>query len=483
MLHWCSVLNPDYLSIPMLEQLTGCPRELLNRGIREIRSFSLIKRFGDQVSINRMTQNEICRMMGPKVFSDYVQKLGRGLKASLLLLNPGVYVFSENKESFMHAQWLLSVISKEVKLDEDTCCFLHEAVGEYHLVGGNLEMAKEHLEQAVENSHCNEPVHLFGCIGLAFLYEAEGYYEDVRQVLETVRAAELFLKQKFPVRYFKMKLAEVYLYDDMLMADETVQAVDEASRELEDCKRELPAPEAMEHSMELANIKGHAFLTKGNFMDAEKQYREVIRICEKNEIRIPSYGYAYYNLAHMKMRPGESNKEAILYFLKAGEVFKKLYGGADHPDIAMQLTGLGWSYMNRGGEGDTDRAARCFQDGLEMLVDRLGLSEHPFGMQICMLQAMLFKKSRRFEDICQCCDRGLEISERAPVSKEKEILVPLFFRYKIWALYHLGQYENVLQILKTSGKCYIKAKKKQIRSKLLLFPKKIYLKRIRREKV
>lgn len=452
LLHWCSILNPDYICIPFLEQLTGFSKERLNDGISGLLRFSIIKRHGNLVQINQLTQNEVLQMMRENELQNYIERLAAYLQKRLFRIIPGTYAFSEEECTIMHAQWLLSGIKGRQICNAEASGCLHETVGEYLLRKGNLKAAKKHLEQAVQNKESQKIVHAFGCLALAFLYETEGRYQDMQQMFEKVRPWEEEFRRDFPMRYFELRRLEAYLYDDMQKERETRLAAEAAGKQLTLCKEELTEDEMFEHSMDLANIEGHVLVLENQTAIAEEKYYKIITDCrlyfKQSSRTIPAYAHAYCNLGHIRIQSSGNNEEAICLFKKAGDILKTLYGGMDHLDIAVQLTGLGWCYMNRNEDGDADRAGECFEEAFEMVFCRLGFKEHPYCAQICFMQSRLAMDHGRYQDACTFCSRGIEIAEKSIASPERSKLLRFLWGQRFSALFSLMECEKIIWDLK-----------------------------------
>lgn len=71
----------------------------------------------------------------------------------------------------------------------------------------------------------------------------------------------------------------------------------------------------------------------------------------------------------------------------------------EHLDIAIQLTELGWDYMNQNKDGDADWAEKCFEEVSEMVFCRLGFKEHPYCAQICLMQSRLAMSHEKYEEV------------------------------------------------------------------------------------
>ena len=120
----------------------------------------------------------------------------------------------------------------------------------------------------------------------------------------------------------------------------------------------------------------------------------------------------------------------------------------DHLDIAVQLTGLGWCYMNQNEDGDADRAGECFEKAFEIVFCRLGFKEHPYCAQICLMQSRLAMSHERYKDACTYCSRGIEIAEKAIASPERSKLLRYLWEQRFSALFSLMECEKIIWDLK-----------------------------------
>lgn len=391
-------------------------------------------------------------MMEENELQRYMEQLAMYLQKRLFYIIPGTYAFSEEENTIMHAQWLLSGIDGKRVCNAEAAVFLHETIGEYHLRKGNLKAARGHLEQAVQNKENQKIVRGFGCLALAFLYETEGRYLDMQWMFEEVRPLEEDFLKEFPMRYFELKRLEAYLYDDMQKGRETRAAAEAAGKQLSLCKGKLTEDEMFEHSMDLANIEGHVLLLENRIAIAEEKYHKIITDCElyfkQNSRVIPAYAHAYCNLGHIRIQSSGDNEVAICLFKKAGDILKSLYGKMEHLDIAIQLTGLGWCYMNQNKDGDADRAGKCFEEAFEMVFCRLGFKEHPYCAQICLMQSRLAMNHEKYEEVCTYCSRGIEIAEKSIASPERSKLLYSLWVLRFSALSSLMECEKIVWDLK-----------------------------------
>lgn len=426
-LAWCAVLHPDSISVEFLADLMGLSggdgRLHLNDGFRRLLSYSIIERddTDDTISIKRIIQKLVLGELGGDTVSRLKTRVGEQLRSELTKKALLPYNYENRLPYIMHAQNLLPM--EELRLEDSTVQFLYGNLSESAFIRGDFSSAEAYLKEAKSSDNI---VSMWCDITRGFLCEAKGQYTQVYEIIESLGKEksdwEEAFRSQFPVRYLQWKQLEAFLYNDLSEEELSEKALRAAFVQLEICKKQdcfLPGNHEYEKlKMELTNIDGTLYSIKGDMEQAIASYQSVLTMGESLAMqaesknvkvdvsKLPSYVYAYGNLAFSKYWEGESAQDTIKALEQQGEWLEQMYSA--HPDFAFQKYQLGCCYL--GAEGDIGKQMKYFEEALGIFHD-LNCDNHPLAAQIHLLCGLLTQK-RSLDDACAHYDKGLAVVQK-----------------------------------------------------------------------
>lgn len=465
-LAWCSVLNPDSIDMEFLAKLMGLSalnffdrRIRLNDGIERLRSYSIIEKSNDVISIKEIIQDLVRCKLGKETISSLTARVGTQLRNELTTQALLPYNYSSRLPYLKHAQKLLP--SRERWLGESTTQFLYANLSESALIRGDLAGAEDYLSQM---EFPDKLISIWCTITRGFLFEIKGQYTQALEIIERLHAETEDWKKafqaQFPVRYVQWKQLEAFIYNDFLETDSAEEALESAFAQLDICKeqgcfsRDDFGYEKLK--MELINIRGTLFSNKGDMRQAADLYQEVLTMGEtlaktlakraidpdepkeryetlvlKFVSELPSYVYAYGNLALTKFYQGGPAEESRDKLIQQGEWMQQMYKGAIHPDMASQQYGLGCCYA--GLEESVEKQKECFENALQILKNS-NCGEHLLAAQIHLQMGILLVQKNFFKEAYKHFDKGLKILHNLRQSSVRLGLETLFLFYKAYIL-------------------------------------------------
>lgn len=423
---WCAVLHPDSIAVEFLTELmgesSGKPwdgRININAGVQRLLSYSIIERY-KTISIKEIIQALTLGKLDGDLISRLTVRVGEQLRNELTQKALLPYNYEDRLPYIMHAQKLLHM--KELRLEESTVQFLYGNISESAFIRGDFTSAEQDLDKARSS---NKLVSIWCIITRGFLYETKGQYTRVLEIIEALEAEkadwEEAFRSQFPVRYLQWKQLEAFLYNDLSEEELGERVLRAAFEQLEICKeQERFLPDNHEYEklkMELTNIEGTLYSIKGDMGQAIASYQSVLMMGESlarldesknvklNVSKLPSYVYAYGNLAYSKFWEGGPVQESIRALCQQGAWLRQMYKGSVHPDLAFQQFQLGCCHF--GAEGDIGEQMKYFEDAL-CIFQQLQCDDHPLAAQIHLLCGILSQK-RSFDEACTHYDKGLAI--------------------------------------------------------------------------
>lgn len=478
-LAWCSVLDPDSISMEFLAGLMGQDasdtnvRARLNAGIERLLSYSLIERdaITSILSIKEIIQDLTLCKLGEETVSSLTAQAGEQLRKKLTVRALLPYNHSEQFPCIKHIQKLVKI--PRCRLDIGTAQFLYGNLLESALIRGDFSSAEEYLPQIEsmdKGSADKEPagktegrhlISIWCMIAKGFLLEVKGQYNQALELIESLQEETAGWTEKFraqfPVRYVQWKQLEAYIYNDFLETDPAEKALESAFRQLKTCTDQRgPAEdkkleiECEKLKMDLINIEGTLASNKEDLRKAAALYQKVLtmgqglakqavgtdvpedeyeNLVKESVSSFPAYVYAYGNLAFIKLHLGGSAEESMKDLTRQGEWLRKMYKdkGSFHPNMAYQQYALGCCLAKL--EESTEKPMDCFDSALQIL-DRAHCSGHPLAPQIHLEMGLLFFLMNSYEKAYRHFDEGLAILQNMRQSRVRLGLETCFLLYK-----------------------------------------------------
>lgn len=173
-----------------------------------------------------------------------------------------------------------------------------------------------------------------------------------------------------------------YLFTNYRVLDEPDKALYHANQQTKITK-EVYGDQSLNYGQALNN-RGLALQVNNNYVDAEQDFRESIRIKEINlPANSPYLGVTYYNMANL-LRAMEQYSEALDLFQKVLDIDIENYG-EDHPEIAINLNKIAVTQRDM---GNTEDALVTFKKAEKIFLDKYPDTHYriaEFHMDIGML--------------------------------------------------------------------------------------------------